>query len=207
MSTQSTALFLGATLTMLLVPGPSALFAFTRGLEGGPRAGLCAVAGLETGLAVHVCAAILGISGTIASSPVAFSALKVAGAGYLAFLGVRQLVEFGHRDVAAEGRRASRNGYARQFRDGILLDLFNPKTLLFCLAFLPQFVDTGGGSNATQAILLGATVVTLAAVVDGTYALSAGAARRRPASPAMSRVLRKASGTAFLSLAALTWIG
>ncbi len=207
MSTQSTALFLAATLTIMLVPGPSALFAFTRSLEGGPRAGLCAVAGLETGLAVHVCAATLGISSTIASSPAAFSALKVAGAGYLAFLGVRELVNFGRRDVAAEGRPTSRTSNARQFRDGILVDLSNPKTLLFCLAFLPQFVDTGGGSTALQAILLGVAVVTLAAVVDGSYALSAGAARRRPASPAMSQILRRASGTAFLSLAALSWFG
>lgn len=207
MSAQSTALFLGATLMILLVPGPSALFAFTRSLERGPRAGLCAVAGLETGLAVHVFAATLGISGTIASSPVAFSALKVAGAGYLALLGVRELVESGRRAVAAEGRPASRTGYARQFRDGVLVDLSNPKTLLFCLAFLPQFVDTGAGSTATQAIPLGVAVVTLAAVVDGGYALSAGAARRRPVSPAMSRVLRRAAGTAFLSLAALTCFG
>ena len=206
MSTQSTALFLGATFTIMLVPGPSALFALTRSLEGGPRAGLCAVAGLETGLAVHVCAATLGISGTIAASPVAFSALKIAGAGYLAFLGVRDLSDFGRR-VAAEGRPTSRKGYVRQFRDGILVDLSNPKTLLFCLAFLPQFVDTGSWSTETQAILLGVAVVTLAVVVDGTYALSAGAARRRPASPAMSQILRGASGTAFLSLAALTWFG
>ena len=158
-------------------------------------------------MAVHVCVATLGISGTIASSPVAFSALKVAGAGYLAFLGVRELADFGRRDAAAEGRPTARKGYARQFRDGILVDLSNPKTLLFCLAFLPQFVDTGGGSTAAQATLLGVAVVTLAAVVDGTYALSAGAARRRPASPAMSQILRRASGTAFLGLAALTWFG
>jgi len=207
MSTQSTALFLGATLTMLLVPGPSALYAFTRSLERGPRAGLCAVAGLETGLAVHVLAAALGISGTVASSPVAFSALKVAGAGYLALVGVRELVESGRRHAAVEGPPASRSGYARQFRDGILVDLSNPKTLLFCLAFLPQFVDTGGGSAPMQAILLGVAVVLLAAVVDGGYALSAVAARRRTASPAMSRILRRASGTAFLGLAALTCLG
>jgi threonine/homoserine/homoserine lactone efflux protein len=207
MSTQSTALFLGATLTMLLVPGPSALFAFTRSLERGPRAGLCAVAGLETGLAVHVLAAALGISGTVASSPVAFSALRVAGAGYLALVGVRELVESDRRDAAAEASPASRNGYARQFRDGMLVDLSNPKTLLFCLAFLPQFVDTGGGSAAVQAILLGVAVVMLAAVVDSGYALSAVVARRRPASPATARVLRRASGAAFLGLAALTCFG
>ena len=219
MSTQSTALFLGATLTMLLVPGPSALYAFTRSLERGPRAGLCAVAGLETGLAVHVLAAALGISGTVASSPVAFSALKVAGAGYLALVGVRELVESGRRHAAVEGPPASRSGYARQFRDGILVDLSNPKTLL-SMRELPkrehseemlkneaQAVDTGGGSAPMQAIVLGVAVVLLAAVVDGGYALSAVAARRRTASPAMSRILRRASGTAFLGLAALTCLG
>ncbi len=204
---QSMALFLGATLAIMLVPGPSALFAFTRSLEGGLRAGLCAVAGLETGLAVHVLAASLGISGTIASSPTAFTALKVAGAGYLAFLGVRELTGLGRRAVVAERRPMSRRGYARQFRDGILVDLSNPKSLLFCLAFLPQFVSTGSGSTAQQVTLLGVAVVLLAAVVDGTYALSAGVARRRPASAASSQVLQRASGVAFLSLAALTWFG
>ena len=211
MSVQEMVLFLGATLTMLLVPGPSALFAFTRSLERGPRAGLCAVAGLETGLAVHVLAATLGISGTIASSPAAFSALRFAGAGYLAVLGVRELVHSGRRDAVAGEPSTSRSGHARQFRDGLMIDLSNPKTLLFCLAFLPQFVDSGDGSGdgsgALRAILVGVVVVMLAAVVDGGYALSAGAARRRPVSPAMSRTLRRASGTAFLGLAAFACLG
>ncbi len=207
MSMHSTILFLGATLVIMVVPGPSALFAFTRSLEGGLRAGMCAVAGLETGLAVHVFAATAGISGTIASSPVAFCALKVAGAGYLAFLGVRELTGLGRRDAAAGRRPTSGKGYARQFCDGVLVDLSNPKTLLFCLAFLPQFVAPGGESTAQQVTLLGVAVVAVAALVDGAYALSAGVARRRPASVATAQMLRRASGTAFLSLAALTWLG
>ncbi|MGD9960612.1 LysE family translocator [Nocardioides sp.] len=206
MSTTTLALFVGVTLTMLLVPGPTALYAFTRTLEQGRQVGMFAVAGLETGLLVHVAAASLGVSGLAASSPEALITLRYAGAGYLALLGMRELARRTPSQPVPTASRTAR-GRARVFRDGLVIDVLNPKTLLFFLALLPQFVAPDRGPVAVQSLLLGMVVVVMAVVCDTGYVLAAGAVRRRQLTPGLSSGMRRASGAAFLGLAVLAGLG
>jgi threonine/homoserine/homoserine lactone efflux protein len=199
------AAFVGVTLVMLVVPGPSVLFAFTCGLQRGRRAAAFAVLGLETGLLVHVLAAAAGISGLVASSPASLAVLQYGGAAYLAALGLRQLMR---SPVPRDSRPApvTHRGCLRIFGDGVLVDVLNPKTLLFFLALLPQFVEPDRGAVAGQALALGLLVVGLAFVCDGSYALMADAVGRRPTSARLDRVLSRASGGGFFILATLATV-
>lgn len=199
---QTMVLFVGLTVTVLAVPGPSVVYAVGRSLEQGRLAGLAAVAGLETGLLVHVVAASAGVTGAVASSPDALAALRVAGAGVLAVLGVRQLAGTGGR--APGGRHVltrPAHGTLRVFRDGVLVDVLNPKTVLFFLALLPPFVDPDRGPVAAQTMTLGLVVVALACLLDGAWALAAGTLRGRLGGPGSGRVVSRVSGSALLGLA------
>jgi threonine/homoserine/homoserine lactone efflux protein len=168
-------LFAAPTLLLLAVPGPSVLYVVARTVEQGRTAGLVSVLGLEGGALVHVAAAAAGLSALVASSPAALTALRYAGAAYLIWLGLRALRR-GRDEAAAD--RPGRASYARLFRDGVLVDVLNPKTSLFFLAFLPGFVDAGHGSVALQVAVLGLVFVALAALTDGAYALVAARVSR-----------------------------
>jgi threonine/homoserine/homoserine lactone efflux protein len=161
--------FAAATALFLVVPGPSVLYIVTRSLEQGPRAGLASMAGVQTGALVHVAAAAIGISAVLASSAVAFSVVKYAGAAYLIWIGVQKLRSQG--EAAIEARPPAPLG--RLYRDGVVVNLLNPKTAIFFLAFLPQFA-TPDSPIAPQVLVLGVVFVTLAALSDGTYAVLAG---------------------------------
>ncbi|CUR60825.1 membrane hypothetical protein [metagenome] len=206
MNASTLTLFVGVTLAMLLVPGPTALYAFSRTLEQGRETGLWAVAGLETGLLLHVVAASLGVSGLAAASPTGLSILQYGGAAYLAVLGLREL---GRRDSPARPSDGSPVGPSRGrvFREGVIIDVLNPKTLLFFLALLPQFIAPDRGPWAVQSLVLGLVVVALAAACDTGYVLAAGLVRRRQVTPGLSSGLRRASGAAFLGVAALAGLG
>jgi threonine/homoserine/homoserine lactone efflux protein len=168
-------LFAGSTLLLLMLPGPSVLYVVARTVEQGRSAGLVSVLGLETGALVHVAAAAAGLSALVASSPTAFAVLRYGGAAYLLWLGVRTLRR-SHGRAGAPGPAASR---ARLFRDGVMVDLLNPKTALFFLAFLPGFVHEGAGPVALQVVLLGVVFVALATLTDAAYALAAARMSRR----------------------------
>ena len=198
--------FLAVTAVVMLVPGPSVLFAVTQRLRSGPAAGAFAVLGLESGFAIHVGAACLGVSGLIAASDSLLRVLQVGGAAYLAWLGVQLLRQHGSRAAAATTPVPSR-GLARVFLAGLLVDLLNPKTVLFFVAVLPQFVDAEAGSVAAQSLVLGAAAVAMALVVDGGYAVLAARAVRRGIPAGAARWGRRASGVAFCGLAALTLLG
>jgi threonine/homoserine/homoserine lactone efflux protein len=191
--------FAASTLVLLAVPGPSVLYVVARTVEQGRSAGLVSVLGLETGALIHVGAAAAGISALVASSPTAFTALRYGGAAYLLWLGVRTLRRSRSAAPAALGGAAS---YRRLFRDGVLVDVLNPKTSLFFLAFLPGFVHAGHGPVALQVVVLGLVFVVLAALTDGAYALAAarvsrGVRRRSP------RPLALASAGAYGALGVL----
>ncbi|HSK25652.1 MAG TPA: LysE family translocator [Jiangellales bacterium] len=174
MPTASTLLvFAAATLALLLVPGPSVVYVVARSLEHGRAAGLTSMLGIETGALLHVAAAAAGLTALLASSDLAFSVVKYAGAAYLIGMGVRQVVRR-HVAVTQHGAVPSAASRLQLFRDGVLVDLLNPKTGLFFLAFLPQFVDPARGAVATQVLALGLLFVALAAVTDGAYAVVAG---------------------------------
>ena len=175
------AVFAAATAVLLLLPGPSVLFIVARTLEHGRRGGLISMLGVETGALLHVLAATAGLSALVTASPGALLAVKLAGAAYLLVLGVRALRGGGGDPAAAPG--ASR----RLFRQGLLVDALNPKTAMFFLAFLPQFIDPAAGSVATQTLVLGLCFVALATISDGAYALLAGFAADRAAARGASR--------------------
>jgi threonine/homoserine/homoserine lactone efflux protein len=191
-------LFAGSTLLLLAVPGPSVLYVVARTVEQGRKAGLVSVLGLEAGALVHVAAAAAGLSALVASSPAALTALRYAGAAYLIWLGIRAL----RRPEDVEATRPGGASYRRLFGEGVLVDVLNPKTTLFFLAFLPGFVDAGHGPVALQVAILGLVFVALAALTDGAYALAAarlsrGVRRRSP------RGLARASAGAYGALGAL----
>jgi threonine/homoserine/homoserine lactone efflux protein len=189
-------LFAAAALALLLVPGPAVLYIVAQSAEQGRRIGLASVAGVHLGTLVHVFAAALGVSALIVASSLAFSFVKYAGAAYLIFLGVRRLLE---RTPAPETER-TRMPVRRAFWRGALVNVLNPKTALFFLAFLPQFVEADRGSVWFQVIVLGLAFVALGLVTDSLYALAAGtvggALRRQRA------LLCYCSGTAYIGLGA-----
>jgi threonine/homoserine/homoserine lactone efflux protein len=195
------ALFVGAALLLLVVPGPSVLYVVTQSVSHGRRAGIASVAGITTGTLVHIAAATVGLSALLASSAVAFDVVKYLGAAYLIVIGVRRLA--GLERTQDDRARGPRN-LGRLYRQGIVVNTLNPKTALFFLAFLPQFVDPSRGVAWVQILLLGLLFATLGFLSDGTWALVAGTLgerlRRSRRFPAVQRYV---SGSVFVGLGAV----
>ena len=193
-------LFTVAAVLMNLSPGPSNLYVMARSIAQGPRAGLVAAAGLAAGALVHVAAATLGVSAVVMASAEAFTLLKWAGAAYLIWLGVQ------HWRAARESALAPlapvpAKPAARIFRESVLVEILNPKTALFFLALLPQFIDPAAGPVATQSLVLGAIVVVTAIPCDALVAFASGAvARRLAVSPWIARWQERVSGTILIGL-------
>lgn len=165
-------LFVGSVLTLLLIPGPAVLYIFARSLEQGRLAGFVSILGIHVATLVHVIIAALGLSAVLASSVLAFGVIQYAGAAYLVWLGLRRIC--GQSQIPDDNITINTNGYWRLLRDGFIVNLLNPKTALFFLAFLPQFVDVSLGQVATQIAFLGLVYTLLGILTDGGYALAAG---------------------------------
>ena len=165
------AVFLMSAFVLLIVPGPAVLYIVTRSVDQGRRAGLVSVLGITVGTLFHVAAAALGVSTILVTSATAFATLKYLGAAYLVFLGIQKL-----RTPAADapGGAATPARLGRVFREGVLVNLLNPKTALFFFAFLPQFVSPDRGHVWLQVIVLSATFMALGLLTDGAYALLSG---------------------------------
>jgi threonine/homoserine/homoserine lactone efflux protein len=163
--------FAAAALALLLVPGPAVMFIVTRSLADGRRAGLAAVLGVQVGALAHVLAATVGLSALLVSSALAFSVVKYAGAAYLVYLGLRKILA---RDPVPDAAAVEHATARAAFRQGVIVNLLNPKTALFFLAFLPQFVNPARGPVSLQVLVLGLTFVGLAVVTDSVYALASG---------------------------------
>jgi threonine/homoserine/homoserine lactone efflux protein len=193
--------FSAAALALLVVPGPAVLYIVTRSVDQGRTAGLVSVLGIHLGSVAHVAAAAAGLSALLLSSAVAFSVVKYAGAAYLVFLGIRTLVRREEAlDPDADPPRAS---LRRIFWQGTVVNVLNPKTALFFLAFLPQFVDVDRGPVWIQMVALGVTFILLGMVSDATYALvAARAGRWLRTSPRFRRTQRYVSGGIYVSLGA-----
>jgi threonine/homoserine/homoserine lactone efflux protein len=172
--TANLALFVSAALVLLVIPGPAVLYIVGRSIEQGRSAGFVSGLGIHAATLVHVVAATLGLSALLASSALAFSVVKYAGAAYLIWLGIRKI--FGRVESLDVDLWNGGTGYWRLFRDGFIVNLLNPKTALFFLAFLPQFVDVTRGYVAMQVAFLGLTFTALGFITDGCYALAAGTA-------------------------------
>lgn len=172
----SLGVFVLAAMAMLLAPGPAVLYIVARSVEQGRVAGLISVCGITSATLVHALAASLGLSALLVSSAFAFSLVKYAGAAYLITIGVRRILDRHSAPVAA-GPLTQRSLW-RLYRDGFVVNLLNPKTALFFLAFLPQFVDPARGGVAFQIAFLGLLLALMGLMSDGLYALAAGSAGR-----------------------------
>jgi threonine/homoserine/homoserine lactone efflux protein len=190
--------FIAAALVILLIPGPGVLYVVARSIEQGRRAGLVSVLGLAAGACVHIAAAVAGISAILLASATAFGIVKILGAGYLIYLGLRTIVA--RRAQAAVGASFPRATH-RLFIDGIFVSVLNPKIAMFFLAFLPQFVEPGRGHIPQQILLLGLIYIALALVTDSGYALLADRARRWTGGRlARGPLPRYVSGSVYLGL-------
>ena len=168
------AIFALASAALIAVPGPAVIYIVTRSIHQGRRAGVASVLGIEVGALVHVAAAAVGLSALLASSALAFSVVKYAGAAYLIGLGLWTLLSGRHTETDA--RAVPEVRLRRVFAQGVLVNAFNPKVALFFLAFLPQFVDPDAAHPALQIGLFGLVFVAIALVLDLGWALTADAA-------------------------------
>lgn len=197
------ALYLAAALVLAVTPGPGIFYVAARTLAGGRAEGVASSVGTGLGGMLHVLAGSLGVSAIVLASAELFTALKVLGAAYLVWLGVRTLLS-ARQDattVLETGSQAPSIGTRRAFREGMVVEALNPKTAAFFLAFVPQFVDASVGSVALQFVLLGFISVALNTLADVAVAfaasgIQAGAAAR----PGLIKRLREASGAAMIAL-------
>ncbi|NUP58568.1 MAG: LysE family translocator [Pseudarthrobacter sp.] len=163
-------------MVLIAVPGPSVLFVIGRSLALGWRGGVLTVVGNATGQLVQVIAVALGVGVVVAESVVLFSVVKFAGAAYLVFLGIRTIRRRGH-GLEGDAPPAASTPW-RLVREGAVVGATNPKSVVFFVAILPQFVDYGSGAIPFQLALLGAIFLLIALVSDSAWALAAGWARQ-----------------------------
>ncbi|MFB7949937.1 LysE family translocator [Kitasatospora phosalacinea] len=168
--------FAAVSFLLIVVPGPSVLFVIGRALAQGRRAALTTVAGNSTGAYALVVAVAFGVGAVVERSILLFTLLKLAGAAYLVFLGVKAWRERGSLRAAIGGSGAARGGL-RTFGEGFAVGVTNPKTIVFFAAVLPQFVDRGRGHVTEQMLLLGLVFNVIAVVSDMAWGLVAATAR------------------------------
>ncbi len=192
-----------AALAILAVPGPAVIYIVTRSIHQGRGAGFASVLGIHVGTLFHLAAATIGLSAIVVSSATAFTVVKLLGAAYLVVIGVRTLL--GRGDAGATDPQRPPRRRRRDFAEGVVVNVLNPKTALFFLAFLPQFVDPSGGHATLQILELGLLFMCLGLVTDSLWALAAGTAGetlRR--SRRWAQTQRYVSGSVFVGLGLVT---
>jgi threonine/homoserine/homoserine lactone efflux protein len=190
-------LFFAAALVLAVTPGPGIFYVLARSLAGGRREGVLSSLGTFVGGLFHVFAAALGVSALLAASAVAFHTVKYAGAAYLVWLGVR-MIRTRDAELAIATRAPARNA----FRQGILTEALNPKTALFFLSFIPQFISAHGYVFA-QFVILGVISVVLNTTADLLVVLAAAPLEQRlKHNPLLRRRQRVASGVGMIGLGA-----
>ncbi len=163
--------YVAVVLGFVFIPGPATLLTVARAASSGTRVGIATGAGVAAGDVFHTVMAMVGISAIIATSATLFSIVKYIGAAYLVYLGIRAIIERAPANPAA-GALAISAGKA--FRQAVLTEVLNPKTALFFLAFLPQFVRPENGSVMLQLMMLGMIFVLLGLFSTVVFAVSAG---------------------------------
>ena len=200
---QQIALFFAASLLLAATPGPGIFYVAARTLSGGRGEGIASSFGNGLGGLVHVVAGALGVSALVLASAELFTTLKLVGAAYLVWIGFRTILA-ARQDafaIAAGLEPAPPVGARRAFREGVVVEALNPKTALFFLAFLPQFVDLSAGHVALQFAVLGVVSVTLNTLADLVVAVVAGRAHASLGGrPGLVRRLREVSGGAMILL-------
>src|SRR4029077_7099463 len=197
-SHSSLLLFVTGAALLLVIPGPAVTYVVSRSIGHGRAAGLVSVTGIVVGTLLHVAAATLGLSALLASSALAFQFIKYLGAQYLIYLGIRPLRPDDSQLLqAANGERR----LLRIFVQGVLVNLLNPKTALFFLAFLPPFVDPSLGHPSLQIFQLGVLFALMGWISDSVWAVLAGTvAERFRSSVRLRRAQRNVSGGALVAL-------
>ncbi|HYL23646.1 MAG TPA: LysE family translocator, partial [Burkholderiales bacterium] len=194
------ALFMAAALALNLTPGPDMLYVTARSVSDGRRAGIVAAFGIGAGTLVHITALALGLAALLAAVPLAYDALRIAGALYLMVIGVQLLWRPRGASAAAALPPAS---LATVFAQAVLTNVLNPKVALFFLAFLPQFVDPAAGPAVAQVVVLGLLFDLQGTVVNVAVALLAsGTTRRLRANARAVSLLRRLTGAIFVALGA-----
>ncbi len=181
--------YLAATIVIIVVPGPTVTLIIANSLSHGARAGLQNVAGTQLGIALMIALVGAGLASLIEALGWWFEVVRLAGAAYLVYLGVKLLRAKGGLAEA----RASAKPRVGFFLQGFLVALSNPKTLVFFGAFIPQFIDPTG-DYALQVAIMGATAVVVASISDGLYAILVGGAGRRVSARAVKLMSRVSGG-------------
>jgi threonine/homoserine/homoserine lactone efflux protein len=196
-------LFALAATALILVPGPNLVYIVTRSLTQGTRAGVMSALGVETATLVFVLATAFGVAGLVSRSDHLLSAIQVLGAAYLVYLGVQTLR---HPPSLAMPGQAPPPTVMKVYREGVVVNLLNPKVLIFFVSFLPQFVDPGAASSpAAQMLVLGAVFLFVALTLDLGYAAVGGAMASRLLNAGLARRwMRWPVATVYLSLATYT---
>ncbi|MGA3601854.1 LysE family translocator [Lysinibacillus agricola] len=153
--------FIAIVLLLFLIPGPAVIITVTQTLKGGKKNGIFTALGIGLGDLVHTLAAVLGLSAILMNSATAFEVVKYIGVAYLVYLGIQMLLT---KPQKLEKPTVEQSPASTSFRQGFLAEILNPKTALFFLAFLPQFVQPNGQSVTVQLLILGITFVVLSAL-------------------------------------------
>lgn len=197
-SHSSLLLFVTGAVVLLVIPGPAVTYVVSRSIGHGRAAGLVSVLGIVVGTLCHVIAATLGLSALLVSSARAFEIVKYLGAAYLVYLGIRTL---SRNDAEWLAEASGERRLLHIFSQGLVVNLLNPKTALFFLAFLPQFVDPARGHATLQIFQLGVLFALMGWCSDSTYALIAGTvAERIRGSLRLRRIQRNVSGGGLIAL-------
>jgi threonine/homoserine/homoserine lactone efflux protein len=198
------AVFAAAVFVLNATPGVDFLLTVSRTLQGGWRAGVAAVLGINAGCVVHALAAAFGLAALLAVHPAAFQALQWAGAAYLAWLGLgmwRDAWRPGRATSSVDTAEAAHRPAWLDFRTGLLTNVLNPKVALFFLAFLPQFVPAGSPNRTASFLLLGAWFVGQGLLFSLALVAVAAPLGRLGGSPALRRGLQALGGSLFIGLA------
>jgi len=193
--------FLLTASAIVLTPRPDTLISLRYAISSGPRVGLATVAGVQTGLVGHTILAVLGISVIIASTPWLFKAVALAGAAYIAWIGIQSFRPHGLLHVGASGKPAVRS--IKAFRDAIFCNLLNPKVILLFLALFPNFVDRTRDDVPAQLITLSLVLIIINALWQIPLALAAEPVRRWLKNPRIYKMVMYSTGVLLLGVAAM----
>ncbi len=192
--------FLGAALALNLSPGPDLIYVLSRTVAQGTKVGMASAAGVWTGAFVHVLAAAFGLSAILMTSAEAFTVVKHIGAAYLIYLGIQALRSRG-TTVDFSVNQSPGMSPAQAYRQGVLVDVLNPKVAVFFMAFLPQFVRPGHGHPSLQLVVLGALIIVVAVPVETLFVMAASRTTRFFRShPGASVWLDRLLGTILITL-------
>lgn len=190
--------FILVVLVLFLIPGPAVLLTISQTARGGKRAGIITGVGIAVGDLIHTVAAVLGLSAILMTSALAFQIVKYLGAAYLIYLGISALLE---KTKGQNMSVAKKINPAMSFRQAILIELLNPKTALFFLAFLPQFVRNDGSPVVNQLLFLGLTFVLMSILYTTLLALlTSSIGKLVPKNSFLSRWQGRIVGSIYISL-------